>query len=64
MSALQAYGGLRGAVAFAMIALLEDNKFIENLKLFKTTTFVLILFTVFVLVSFIIYHYVCVSFVS
>ncbi|CAG2174438.1 unnamed protein product, partial [Oppiella nova] len=39
-----AYGGLRGAVAFALIAVLKDEG-IGNLPLLKTTTLFVILFT-------------------
>jgi hypothetical protein len=46
----KAYGGLRGAVAFAMIAVLEEENGVRFIKLFRTTTLVIILFTVFILV--------------
>ncbi|XP_054164727.1 sodium/hydrogen exchanger 3-like [Oppia nitens] len=48
---LMAYGGLRGAVAFALIAVLYEEDTIENFGLLRTTTLFIILFTVFILGS-------------
>lgn len=48
----QAYGGLRGAVAFSLVDLLEHGDFQKNTKdMFMTTCLALIFFTVFVQVS-------------
>ena len=47
---LQSYGGLRGAVAFSLVALLEPANF-PNRDLFITTTLVIIIFTVVVQVN-------------
>lgn len=45
----QAYGGLRGAVAFSLVDLLEHGDFQKNTKdMFMTTCLALIFFTVFV----------------
>jgi len=43
----QSYGGLRGAVAFCLVALLDITS-IPHKNLFQTTVFVVIIFTVFV----------------
>ena len=43
----QAYGGLRGAVAFCLVALLDIND-IPHKNLFQTTVFVIVIFTVFI----------------
>lgn len=56
---LMAYGGLRGAIAFSLVQLLDkqeqnkigiDNMIIKNTRLFQTTTLFVIMFTVIVLV--------------
>ena len=48
----QAYGGLRGAVAFSLVDLLDHGDFQRNTKdIFMTTCLVLIFFTVFVQVG-------------
>ena len=44
---LQAYGGLRGAVAFSLVAMLDRNH-VEHKAMFETTTLVVVLFTVFI----------------
>ena len=44
---IMAYGGLRGAIAFALVNLLKPKQF-EHRNMFVTTTVVVILFTVFV----------------
>ena len=44
---LQAYGGLRGAVAFCLVITLSED-ILPHVKLFQTTTMVVIFFTVFV----------------
>ena len=46
---VMAYGGLRGAIAFALAALLNKDEFPER-NLFITTTIVVIYFTNFVMV--------------
>nr|XP_022342116.1 Na(+)/H(+) exchanger beta-like isoform X2 [Crassostrea virginica] len=43
---IMSYGGLRGAVCFSLVALLDKNEFPEK-DMFVTTTLVIILFTVF-----------------
>ena len=43
----QAYGGLRGAVAFSLVAMI-DAKALPHQPMFLTTTLVVVLFTVFV----------------
>jgi solute carrier family 9 (sodium/hydrogen exchanger), member 3 len=48
---VMSYGGLRGAVAFALV-LLIDPKIIKLQPLFVTTTIAVIYFTVFFQVSF------------
>ncbi len=47
---LQAYGGLRGAVAFSLVAML-DKEVLKLQPLFQTTTLAIIIFTVFIQVS-------------
>uniref|UniRef100_A0A8D0BU02 Sodium/hydrogen exchanger n=1 Tax=Salvator merianae TaxID=96440 RepID=A0A8D0BU02_SALMN len=42
---VMSYGGLRGAVAFALVALLDENK-VKEKNLFVTTTLVVVFFTV------------------
>jgi NhaP-type Na+/H+ or K+/H+ antiporter len=49
----QAYGGLRGAVAFSLVDLLKIEEFPETKNIFMTTCLTLIFFTVFVQVCFI-----------
>jgi len=46
----QSYGGLRGAVAFCLVAMLEVES-IPHRNLFQTTVFVVVIFTVFIQVS-------------
>ena len=41
-----AYGGLRGAVGFSLVTILDDNDPFKNI--FLTTTLVMIFFTVFI----------------
>ena len=41
-----AYGGLRGAVGFSLVKILDDHN--EHKKIFLTTTLIVIFFTVFV----------------
>ena len=52
-SRTQAYGGLRGAIAFALVASLKDlnHGAIANENMLTTATLFIILFTVFVLGS-------------
>ena len=47
---LQSYGGLRGAVCFSLVALLDEREFPMK-DLFVTTTLFVIFFTVFIQVS-------------
>ena len=47
---IMAYGGLRGAIAFSLVSLLDEETF-PNKRLFLTTTIVVVYFTVFLLVS-------------
>lgn len=42
---VMSYGGLRGAVAFALVVLLDESK-VKEKKLFVSTTIVVIYFTV------------------
>lgn len=42
---VMSYGGLRGAVAFALVALLDGDKVRER-KLFVSTTIIVVFFTV------------------
>lgn len=52
------YGGLRGAVAFALVLLIKDdavNKDEKIRKMFVTTTIAVIYFTVFLQVSVLFY---------
>nr|XP_026646045.1 sodium/hydrogen exchanger 3 isoform X1 [Zonotrichia albicollis] len=42
---VMSYGGLRGAVAFALVALLDGNK-VKDRKLFVSTTIIVVFFTV------------------
>ncbi|XP_014807472.1 PREDICTED: sodium/hydrogen exchanger 3 isoform X2 [Calidris pugnax] len=42
---VMSYGGLRGAVAFALVALLDDEK-VRNKNLFVSTTIIVVFFTV------------------
>lgn len=44
---IMAYGGLRGAIAFALVNLLQ-GKYFPHREMLVTTTVVIILFTVFV----------------
>ena len=44
---IMSYGGLRGAVAFALVVLLEEEDFC-NKEVFVTTAVVVVLFTVFI----------------
>ena len=44
---MQSYGGLRGAVAFALVVLLNE-KYIPMRNMMITTTLIVVLFTVFV----------------
>ncbi|XP_033105121.1 Na(+)/H(+) exchanger beta-like [Anneissia japonica] len=43
---IMCYGGIRGAIAFALVALLEE--FVESRAIFFTTTIVVVMFTVFI----------------
>jgi len=45
------YGGLRGAIAFALASLLDSHQFRNTRDLFITTTIAVIYFTNFVMVS-------------
>ena len=47
ISHLQSYGGLRGAVCFSLVALLDEKEF-HMKNMFVTTTLFVILFTVFI----------------
>lgn len=47
---LMAYGGLRGAIAFSLATLLEENH-VKHARIFITTSLFIVLFTVFVLGS-------------
>lgn len=47
---MQSYGGLRGAVCFSLVALLDDNE-VPRKNMFVTTTLAVIMFTVFIQVS-------------
>ena len=42
---VMSYGGLRGAVAFALVVLLDEDK-VKEKKLFVSTTIIVIYFTV------------------
>lgn len=42
-----AYGGLRGAVAFSLVTMLDDDV-VNSQPIFLTTTLIVILFTVFI----------------
>lgn len=42
---VMSYGGLRGAVAFALVALLDKDK-VEDRNLFVSTTIIVVFFTV------------------
>jgi len=44
---VQSYGGLRGAVCFSLVALVDETE-VPMKNLFVTTTLVVIFFTVFV----------------
>lgn len=46
---ITAYGGLRGAVAFSLVNMLDEA--LEPRRIFVTTTLVVILFTIFVQVG-------------
>ena len=46
----QCYGGLRGAVAFALVVLLDED-FMPMKNTMITTTLVVVIFTVFIQVS-------------
>ena len=50
LSMFQAYGGLRGAVAFCLVAMLNRNT-LEHKNMFETTTLAVIIFTVFIQVT-------------
>ncbi|XP_071958686.1 probable Na(+)/H(+) antiporter nhx-9 [Antedon mediterranea] len=43
---IMCYGGIRGAIAFALVALLEE--FVESRRILFTTTIVVVMFTVFI----------------
>ena len=45
------YGGLRGAIAFALASLLDRHQFCSTRDLFITTTIAIVYFTNFVMVS-------------
>lgn len=47
---IMAYGGIRGAIAFSLVALLCEN-LVEAKSIFFTTTIVVVMFTMFVQVS-------------
>ncbi|KAI1304264.1 Sodium/hydrogen exchanger 2 [Halotydeus destructor] len=47
---LMAYGGLRGAIAFSLAVMLEENH-VKHARIFITTSLFIVLFTVFVLGS-------------
>jgi dipeptide/tripeptide permease len=47
---IMSYGGLRGAIAFALALILDDNK-IERKKEFVTATIAVVFFTVFIQVK-------------
>ena len=51
---IMSYGGIRGAVAFALALILDENK-IPRKKEFVTATIVVVFFTVFIQVSYLIY---------
>lgn len=42
---VMSYGGLRGAVAFALVVLLDDDK-VKEKNLFVSTTIIVVFFTV------------------
>ena len=44
---VMAYGGLRGAIAFSLVVVLDDHLFPQK-NLFITTTVVVVYFTVFI----------------
>ena len=48
---IMAYGGLRGAIAFSMVEML-DPSVVEPRGMFVTTTLVVIIFTVFIQVTY------------
>jgi NhaP-type Na+/H+ or K+/H+ antiporter len=48
---IMSYGGLRGAIAFALALILDENK-IERKKEFVTATIAVVFFTVFIQVKF------------
>ncbi len=48
---IMSYGGLRGAIAFALALILDENK-IERKKEFVTATIAVVFFTVFFQVKF------------
>ena len=48
---VMAYGGLRGAIAFALAILINERNFAKEKDLFVTATIVVVMFTVFVQVS-------------
>lgn len=50
------YGGLRGAVAISLALILEDEHKYKDL--FITTTFFIVLFTIFVQVYILVYFYI------
>lgn len=47
---LMAYGGLRGAIAFSLALMLEENH-VKHARIFTTTSLFIVLFTVFILGS-------------
>lgn len=47
---LMAYGGLRGAIAFSLAIMLEENH-VKHARIFTTTSLFIVLFTVFILGS-------------
>lgn len=52
------YGGLRGAVAFALVALLDKDK-VEDKNLFVSTTIIVVFFTVIFQVTQLLKHASC-----
>ena len=54
---IMAFGGLRGGIAFCLALSLEEELIPEK-KLFVTATIIIVFFTVFVQVSFLLYLYI------
>jgi NhaP-type Na+/H+ or K+/H+ antiporter len=48
-----AYGGLRGAIAFSMVEMLGENTVTQR-EMFVTTTLTVIIFTVFIQVTYLV----------